>query len=147
MGVEAAAALKRKAEEKTVADQNAEAAKIKAAADKVVEEATAKKTAAETMISKIENAQCNKHAGCASLEGYCCPTLNTNKMHLGSTKLDGEMLGCCGAAVEAAADDIEMASSAPGNFGIGSMFLAACSGSAATAVMFKLLVGKQEMST
>jgi len=98
--VEAAAKLKQEAEEKTVAAKNAEAAKIKAAADKVVNEATAKKTAAEGMLSKIDNAQCKKHTGCSGLEGYCCPTLNTNKMHLGSTKLDGAMLGCCGSAME-----------------------------------------------
>jgi len=98
--VEAAAKLKQEAEEKTVAAKNAEAAKIKAAADKVVNEATAKKTAAEGMLSKIDNAQCKKHTGCSGLEGYCCPTLNTNKMHLGSTKLDGAMLGCCGSAAE-----------------------------------------------
>jgi len=150
--VAAAAKLKEQAEEKTVAAKNAEAAKIKAAADKVVNEATAKKTAAEGMLSKIDNAQCKKHTGCSGLEGYCCPTLNTNKMHLGSTKLDGESLGCCGAAVEMAAQpSVELASSGDqtsssnsGDFGVLSMLLAAACGSAVTAMVFKLSSPKEE---
>merc|ERR1711972_183698 len=87
----AAAKLKEDAEEKVVAAKNAEAAKIQAAADKELKEANAKKAAAEGMIAKIDNAQCAKHAGCKGLEqnGYCCPTLNFAKMHLGSAKLDG----------------------------------------------------------
>jgi len=140
--VAAAAKLKEEAEEKTVAAKNAEAAKIKAAADKVVNEATAKKTAAEGMLTKIDNAQCKKHAGCSGLEGYCCPTLNTNKMHLGSTKLDGASLGCCGAAmemanqapVELASIDAQTSSFESGDFGIVSVFLAAACGSAVTAM-------------
>merc|ERR1712083_1165882 len=77
-----------------------EAAKIQAAADKELKEANAKKAAAEGMIAKIDNAQCAKHAGCKGLEGYCCPTLNFAKMHLGSAKLDGASLGCCGSSME-----------------------------------------------
>merc|ERR1712113_596407 len=73
---------------------------IQAAADKELKEANKKKAAAEGMISKINNAQCSKHAGCKGLEGYCCPTLNFAKMHLGSAKLSGPVLGCCGTATE-----------------------------------------------
>jgi len=136
----AAAALSEKAEDKVVASKNSEAAKIKAAAAKVVNEATAKKTAAEAMLKKIENAQCKKHTGCATLEGYCCPTLNTNTMHLGSTKLDGENLGCCNTAEEM----VEMATRDPtGSFGIVSMLLAAAAGSVVTASAFKLSAGKK----
>merc|ERR1712014_424334 len=96
----AAAKLKEDAEEKVVAAKNADAAKIQAAADKELKEANAKKAAAEGMIAKIDNAQCAKHAGCKGLDGYCCPTLNFAKMHLGSAKLDGAQLGCCGSATE-----------------------------------------------
>merc|ERR1711976_217719 len=85
----AAAKLKEEAEEKVVAEKNEEAAKIQAAADKELREANTKKAAAEGMIAKIDNAQCTKHAGCKGMEGYCCPTLNFAKMHLGSAKLDG----------------------------------------------------------
>merc|ERR1712076_300112 len=73
---------------------------IQAAADKTVAEANKKKAAAEGMISKINNAQCSKHAGCKGLDGYCCPTLDFAKMHLGSAKLSGPVLGCCGTATE-----------------------------------------------
>merc|ERR1711953_553404 len=98
--VAAAAKLKEEAEEKTIAAKTHLAEKIKAAADKATHEADAKKAAAESMLKKIDNAKCSKHAGCKGLTGYCCPTLDTNKMHLGSTKLDGENLGCCGAVAE-----------------------------------------------
>merc|ERR1712217_881517 len=98
--VAAAAKLKEEAEEKTVAAKTHLAEKIKAAADKSTHEANVKKAAAEAMLKKIDNAKCTKHAGCKGLTGYCCPTLNTNKMHLGSTRLDGENLGCCGAVAE-----------------------------------------------
>merc|ERR1712217_315874 len=98
--VAAAAKLKEEAEEKTVAAKTHLAEKIKAAADKSTHEANVKKAAAESMLKKIDNAKCTKHAGCRGLTGYCCPTLNTNKMHLGSTRLDGENLGCCGAVAE-----------------------------------------------
>merc|ERR1711920_269186 len=98
--VAAAAKLKEEAEEKTVAAKTHLAEKIKAAAEKSTHEANVKKAAAEAMLKQIDNAQCAKHAGCKGLTGYCCPTLNTNKMHLGSTKLDGENLGCCGAVAE-----------------------------------------------
>merc|ERR1711979_137564 len=98
--VAAAAKLKEEAEEKTVAAKTHLAEEIQAKADKVSSEAETKKAAAEAMLKKIDNAKCTKHAGCKGLTGYCCPTLNTNKMHLGSTRLDGENLGCCGAVAE-----------------------------------------------
>merc|ERR1712110_538950 len=98
---------KEDAEEKVVAAKNAEATKIQAAADKELKEANAKKAAAEGMIAKIDNAQCAKHAGCKGLEGYCCPTLNFGKMHLGSAKLDGAQLGCCGGSAELASEAAE----------------------------------------
>merc|ERR1712066_876282 len=96
----AAAKLKEEAEEKVVAAKNEEAAKIQATADKELKDATEKKAAAEGMIAKIDNAQCAKHSGCKGMEGYCCPTLNFAKMHLGSPKLDGASLACCGSATE-----------------------------------------------
>merc|ERR1712113_537897 len=106
----AAAKLKEDAEKKLVAAKNEEAAKIQAAADKELKEANAKKAAAEGMIAKIDNAQCAKHSGCKGLEGYCCPTLNFAKMHLGSAKLDGATLGCCGSSTEMVSDPVDLAS-------------------------------------
>merc|ERR1711870_109466 len=70
--VSAAAEIKEKANEKTVAAKNKEAATIQAEANKTVAEANKKKAAAEGMITKISNAKCSKHAGCTGLEGYCC---------------------------------------------------------------------------
>merc|ERR1712050_629377 len=105
LGVAAAAKLKEEAEEKTVAAKTHLAERIKAAAEKSTHEANVKKAAAEAMLKKIDNAKCSKHAGCKGLTGYCCPTLNTNKMHLGSTRLDGENLGCCGAVAEIELDE------------------------------------------
>merc|ERR1712060_1014788 len=96
----AAAKLKEEAEEKVVAAKNDEAAKIQAAADKELKEANEKKATAQGMLKKIDNAQCAKHPGCKGMEGYCCPTLNFAKMHLGSAKLDGASLACCGSATE-----------------------------------------------
>merc|ERR1712056_167488 len=87
--------------------KRAEAAKIQAAADKELKEANTKKATAEAMIKKIENAACAKHAGCKGLVGYCCPTLNTNKMHLGSSQLSGASLGCCGGASELEIKEVE----------------------------------------
>merc|ERR1711948_120540 len=103
----AAAKLKEDAEEKVVAAKNADAAKIQAAADKELKEANRKKAAAEGMITKIDNAACAKHAGCKGLDGYCCPTLDFNKMHLGSSELSGASLGCCGGASELEIQEVE----------------------------------------
>merc|ERR1711920_780759 len=104
-----------------------------------------KKAAAEGMLKKISNAQCTKHPGCKGMAGYCCPTLNFNTMHLGSTKLEGAMLACCNGAVE---DEFESAAElvsegAPANsqvegFGITSILFALITGSAVTAAAFKL---------
>merc|ERR1712032_1759250 len=98
-------------------------------------EANAKKAAAEGMIAKISNAQCAKHAGCKGLEGYCCPTLNFAKMHLGSAKLDGAQLGCCGGSTGMASEVADLASDddrsiASDGFGSGAMMLSAICGSA-----------------
>merc|ERR1712003_185948 len=98
---------KAKAEEKVVAAKNAEAKKIAAEAAAAMATATKKKNAAEAVLKKIENAACAKHAGCKGLEGYCCPTLNFNKMHLGSSHLDGASLGCCGGASEVEINEVE----------------------------------------
>merc|ERR1712232_457343 len=147
----AAAKLKEDAEEKVVAAKNADAAKIQAAADKELKEANAKKAAAEGMIAKIDNAQCSKHAGCKGLEGYCCPTLNFAKMHLGSAKLDGAQLGCCGGATEldseaasvTFADNQEVDTD---GFGAGAMMLSAMCGSALTLAAFRLMARKDEQN-
>merc|ERR1712217_362357 len=135
--VAAAAEIKEKANEKTVAAKNKEAATIQAAADKTVAEANKKKAAAESMISKINNAQCSKHAGCKGLDGYCCPTLNFAKMHLGSAKLDGATLACCGGSAELASEpayetiaDNKIVES--DGFGSGAMLLSAICGSILT---------------
>merc|ERR1712232_487537 len=147
----AAAKLKEDAEEKVVAAKNEEAAKIQAAADKELKEANTKKAAAEGMIAKIDNAQCAKHAGCKGLEGYCCPTLNFAKMHLGSAKLDGAQLGCCGGSTEL---DSEAASvtfadnqtvQADG-FGAGAILLSAVGGSALTMAALRLSARKDEQN-
>merc|ERR1712190_316114 len=103
----AAAAIQAKAEEKVVAAKNAEANKIAAEAATAMASATKKKNAAEAVLKKIDNAACAKHAGCKGLEGYCCPTLNFNKMHLGRSHLDGETLGCCGGASELEKEEAE----------------------------------------
>merc|ERR1712007_336637 len=113
-----AAKLKKEEEEKVVAAKNALAKKIKAAAGKAVNEAEQKEAAAKSMLAKIDDAQCSKHAGCKGLAGYCCPTLNTNKMHLGSQKLDGESLGCCTTSQELVA---EVTAPTSGTFGAASM--------------------------
>merc|ERR1712232_1410512 len=127
----AAAAIQEKAEEKVVAAKTAEANKI----------------AAEAVLKKIDNAACAKHAGCKGLEGYCCPTLNFSKMHLGSSHLDGENLGCCGGASELESEEVEALSAnskseaAPHEFGHGFglsyVFLAFVVGSAVTAAVLK----------
>merc|ERR1712083_320883 len=125
----AAAKLKEDAEEKVVAAKNEEAAKIKAAADKELKEANEKKATAEGMIAKISNAQCAKHAGCKGMEGYCCPTLNFAKMHLGSAKLDGAQLACCGGSAELASEAADVTFAAneqiaeSDGFGSGAMML------------------------
>merc|ERR1712113_1275092 len=147
----AAAKLKEDAEEKVVAAKNEEAAKIQAAADKELKEANAKKAAAEGMIAKIDNAQCAKDAGCKGLEGYCCPTLNFAKMHLGSAKLDGAQLGCCGGATESASEATSVAFAdkqvvQTDGFGAGAMMLSATCGSALTLAAFRLMSRKDEQS-
>merc|ERR1711870_44201 len=130
----AAAAIQAKAEEKVVAAKTAEADKIAAEAAKAMATATKKKNAAEAVLKKIDNAACAKHAGCNGLEGYCCPTLDFNKMHLGSSQLNGASLGCCGGAselqiedvegVEAMSTDSDNSQAAPQEFGLSSVFLA-----------------------
>merc|ERR1711920_1162412 len=138
--VAAAAAIKQKAQEKIVQNANDEVTKIESLATEKKQEALAKESAAQSMIKKIENAQCSKHAGCKGLTGYCCPTLNTNKMHLGSQKLDGENLGCCGAA-----EEIEAMSTEPETTrfsAVSIMLLSAMAGSALTVAAVKLLSGK-----
>merc|ERR1712039_212503 len=148
--VAAAAAIKEKANEKTVAAKNEEAAKIKAAADKTVGEANRKKAAAEGMIAKIDNAQCSKHAGCKGLAGYCCPTLNFAKMHLGSAKLSGPVLGCCGSATELNMEtptELEAVgdqSTESDSFGASAMLLSAVCGSALTMAAVRLSKRKEE---
>merc|ERR1712003_571561 len=103
----AAAAIQAKAEEKVVDAKNAEAKKIAAEAATAMATATKKKNAAEAVLKKIDNAACAKHAGCKGLEGYCCPTLDFDKMHLGSSQLAGESLGCCGGASELEIEEVE----------------------------------------
>merc|ERR1712194_92941 len=161
---EAGATLAKVGLEETVAAKNAEADKINAALDEGKTERQAQKTAATDMQSKIDNAKCSNHPGCSGLTGlhdYCCPALDTNKMHLGSSKLEGETLDCCSGpppplegdsmpssvtkvnfdAVGLATKDTTVAASASGNFGITSMLLATISGSAVTAMVFKLTSG------
>merc|ERR1712176_1381544 len=135
----AAAKLKKEAEEKVVHAKNELADKTREEAAKVVSEANQKEAAAKAMLVKIDNAQCSKHPGCAKLSGYCCPTLNTNKMHLGSQKLDGETLGCCGTSQNLAT---ETQAPTTGNFGAASILFAAFSGSALTAMVLKFFPGK-----
>merc|ERR1712228_1003367 len=144
----AAAKLKEDAEEKVVAAKNEEAAKIKAAADKELKEANEKKATAEGMIAKISNAQCAKHAGCKGMEGYCCPTLNFAKMHLGSAKLDGECLACCDGATELDSETPDLAlaenhSVESDGFGVGAIILSAVCGSALTMAALRLSTGKE----
>merc|ERR1712176_1384534 len=135
----AAAKLKQESEDKVVAAKNEEAAKIKAAAEKASSKALAKKAAAKEMLKKIDNAKCVNNAGCKGLQGYCCPTLNTNTMHLGSTKLDGENLGCCGGAAEMT----DTASPKPsGRLDLVALLAAAVGGSAVTAFAFKMSAKK-----
>merc|ERR1712203_354331 len=132
------AAIEQKKQEKIVQDANHEVTEIESLATQKKQEALAKQAAAQSMIKKIENAQCSKHAGCKGLTGYCCPTLNTNKMHLGSQKLDGESLGCCTSQELVA----EVTAPTSGTFGAASMLLAAFTGSALTAVALKFFPGK-----
>jgi len=136
----AAAKLRKDEEDKIVAEKKALSAHIRAEARKTTAEATEKEAAAESMLKKIDNAQCSKHAGCAGLSGYCCPTLDTNKMELGSTKLNGENLGCCGSIAELAA---ETTAPAIPSFHTVSMLLGALAGSSLTAITFKFFHGKE----
>merc|ERR1712217_266818 len=140
----AAAAIKAKAEEKVVAAKTEEADKIAAEAAKATATATKKKNAAEAVLKKIDNAACAKHAGCKGLVGYCCPTLDFNKMHLGSSQLSGASLGCCGGASELEIEEVEAMSTklnsgevAPQEFGLSSVFLAFVTGSAVSAAVVK----------
>merc|ERR1712039_91253 len=104
------------------------AAQSKARADAAAASAKAKRDAADDMLKKIDNSQCKKHSGCANLEGYCCPTLNFNSMHLGSAKLAGVSLGCCGAAEEIETAAVESApTSQPTGF-LASVFMAFAGG-------------------
>merc|ERR1711870_216202 len=109
----------------------------------------AKKATAEGMIAKIDNAQCTKHAGCKGMDGYCCPTLNFAKMHLGSAKLDGAQLACCGGSAELAAElasetfaDKKIVES--DGFGSGAMMPSAMFGSTLTLAALKLAGRKED---
>merc|ERR1712066_616014 len=148
--VSAAAEIKEKANERLVAAKNAEAARIQAEANATGAEANEKKAEAEAMITKIDNAHCSKHAGCTGLDGYCCPTLDFAKMHLGSAKLSGPVLGCCGSATElnietqtemAYADKLNTDS---GSFGAGAMLFSALCGSALTMAAVRLSKRREE---
>merc|ERR1711972_1207292 len=146
----AAAAIQAKAEEKVVAAKNAEAKKIAAEAATAMATATKKKAAAEAVLKKIDNAKCTKHAGCKGLDGYCCPTLDFAKMHLGSAKLSGPVLGCCGAATELnIATPTELAdvgdqSTESDGFGASAMLLSALCGSALTMAALRISKRKEE---
>merc|ERR1711953_695392 len=134
------AQLKEQAEQKAAAAKDALAAKIKSEADAAVKEAKHKKEAAKSMLAKIDNAQCKKHKACKGLVGYCCPTLNFGKMHLGSAKLDGESMVCCGTAEELAnapSLDREIEASSHG-FGVISLLVAAATGSLMTALVLQM---------
>merc|ERR1712060_428412 len=145
----AAAKLKQDAEEKVVA-KKAEATKIKNEADKEEAEANAKKAAAERVLAKIDNAACAKHPGCKGLAGYCCPTLNFGKMHLGSAKLDGANLGCCGGAeMESEVEDMALVGDRTvesNSFGAGAMVLSAICGSALTLAAVRLSTRKEDQT-
>merc|ERR1712187_1032129 len=126
---------------------NAEAKKIAAEAASAMATATKKKDAAAAVLKKIEHAACAKHAGCKGLEGYCCPTLDFNKMHLGSSQLSGASLGCCGGASELEMEEVaegpamsiesDISEAAPKEFGLTSMFLAFVTGIAVSAAVLK----------
>merc|ERR1712032_593787 len=113
---------------------NAEAKKIAEEAATAMATATKKKDAAEAVLKKIDNAACAKHAGCKGLVGYCCPTLDFNKMHLGSSELSGASLGCCGGASELEIEEVEAMSTESATsaqeFGLSSVLLAFVTGSA-----------------
>merc|ERR1712157_363092 len=114
-------------------------------------EANEKKATAEGMIAKIDNAQCTKHAGCKGMEGYCCPTLNFAKMHLGSAKLDGVSLACCGGSEDLASEAVvetlaEKQIVESDGFGSGAVLLSAICGSALTLAALKLSTRKEDQS-
>merc|ERR1712217_786400 len=143
---------KAEAEEKVVAAKNDEAAKIQAAADKELKEANEKKATAEGMLKKIDNAQCVKHSGCKGMEGYCCPTLNFAKMHLGSAKLDGAALACCGSSTELDSEtpDVTLANNhsvESDGFGVSAIILSAVCGSALTMAGLRLSSRKEDQSS
>merc|ERR1712190_400812 len=125
-------------EERIVEAKKRLAAQSKARADAAAKAAKDKRAVANNMLKLIEEAQCKKHAGCSHLEGYCCPTLDFNSMHLGSAKLAGPTLACCNAA-----DEIEIAAfeSAPTSESTGflsSVFMAFAGGIAVGVSVFKL---------
>merc|ERR1712187_804864 len=145
--VAAKAHLKEKAEEKAAASKKASATKIKNEADAALKEANEKKAAAEGMLAKIKNAKCAKHSGCSALgNGYGCPTLDFAKMHLGSAKLDGVQLACCGVAEELATTpslDRQLEASNH-DFGVISLLVAAATGSLVTALVLQMSTRKED---
>merc|ERR1711972_20694 len=86
--LEAEAAQKIAYEESLVKEVEEKAAKLKVAAAAAVAEAS-------TMKQRLHDAKCANNAGCAGLEGYCCPTLAG---HPYAIHLTGIRLGCCGSA-------------------------------------------------
>merc|ERR1712217_393595 len=117
---------------------------IAAEAAAAMASATKKKDAAEAVLKKIDNAACAKHAGCKGLDGYCCPTLDFNKMHLGSSELSGASLGCCGGASELEIQEVEEvdamsteSANSVQDFGLSSVLLAFVTGSAVSAAALK----------
>merc|ERR1712083_431180 len=47
---------------------------------------------------QLHDAKCDSHSGCSALQGYCCPTFDVSRYHLGESPKWGVTLGCCSAA-------------------------------------------------
>merc|ERR1712190_74660 len=115
-------------EERIVEAKKRDAAQAKKRADAAAAAAKAKRDVANDMLKLIAAAQCKKHAGCSHLEGYCCPTLDFNSMHLRSAKLAGPTLACCGAAEEIETAAVESAPTSDSTGFLASVFMAFAGG-------------------
>merc|ERR1711920_1081326 len=65
----------------------------------VAKDAADKAEALSDGIAKqLHDAKCENHSGCSKLQGYCCPTFDVSRYHLGESPKWGVTLGCCSAA-------------------------------------------------
>merc|ERR1712083_723585 len=79
------------------AEKRANAAKAEADKEEALSNGIAK---------QLHDAKCETHSGCSALQGYCCPSFDVSRYHLGESPKWGATLACCSAA---ATDDLTVA--------------------------------------